>query len=522
MSEPPSRIVFISDLHFDFTRGKRKVRAARQMQEDFIAFAKQHLADDILCIAGDIYNSSEKTLAFLKALEKEGIEGFFVLGNHDYWNDGTRSHQEIIEQFLEETASNRCFRFLATGRQYYCGDICVIGDTGWTSFRRGKRKVNLRQFAQLPDAKLVRDFSPRSVAALHSEWVSFAQSTLDREARVLMLTHFPMFDLTKEDKDCWWSSTTALEGENCWRIFGHTHVATQREYNNVARQRGYANRAIEELKRAACQRRFEETRPWNRQEMLADYRAQRDSYVEENWAVAEPENQYCLRDFGILEKVSESLDIVSDGGLARLPGFYSAIGPSWDVDEDLKRKISQRGYRRSSWNLGNLAALANDPQGYLEIVREVVKSLERNVYIGYCHGSDTPDRVVSAIEQSIVILEDRDFSDLRSFVTAAVITGYAFNGLPFLIRKMRPVDDVDVVRFCMVFLTIQSFSLDFGRIAGVRRAQGRSIFLGNVELPLPTIDGCCLDVDDMVAWMRDRGLPAELSPGRIGRGLPQA
>ena len=111
--------------------------------------------------------------------------------------------------------------------KHYFGDICVIGDTGWTSFRSHGRLVDLSNFKySLPDSLLVKEFSPKNIIKMHKKWIRFANKVLKEETKVLMITHFPMTDFTEEDRDCWWSSTTDLIEKDSWRIFGHTYKKT--------------------------------------------------------------------------------------------------------------------------------------------------------------------------------------------------------------------------------------------------------------------------------------------------------
>ncbi|WP_139084071.1 hypothetical protein [Paenibacillus sp. HGF5] len=115
-------------------------------------------------------------------------------------------------------------------------------------FSAWKAPSNAEAVYESPDAKKVKDFSPKKIIALHDEWVSFTNDVLNKEEKVLIVTHFPMIDFTKEDKDCWWSSTTELKGDNSWRIFGHTHISEQ-QYNNISSQRGYNNMDAKNLER---------------------------------------------------------------------------------------------------------------------------------------------------------------------------------------------------------------------------------------------------------------------------------
>lgn len=209
-------IVFISDLHFDFTNNEYHPESAERMKEEFLAFVKEQCRNCLLCLAGDYFNDYRKTLAFIQEMESHRIRGFCVLGNHDYWNQGQKGYQELIALFETETRGNQYFRLLIMGRKYYFEDVCVIGDTGWTSFRRrAGGDISFDRFMELPEADEVKGFYPGQLKAFHRDWVEFANAAVSSEEKVLIITHFPMFDFTREDADCWWSSLTDLKAENC-------------------------------------------------------------------------------------------------------------------------------------------------------------------------------------------------------------------------------------------------------------------------------------------------------------------
>ena len=225
-----STIVFISDLHFDYMNKKSCIECAEEIKNTFISYIKEKYSRSIVCIGGDCFDDWQKALTFIQELEQERINGFIVLGNHDYWNDGTKTYKELLHIFAAETKENKYFRLLMTGRKYYIGDVCFIGDTGWTSFILNKRHVNLSQFMELPEATLVKDFSPKEIVSMHNCWIKFANSILEQEKKVIILTHYPMVCYAKEPKDTWWSSKTKLiESKKCWKIFGHTHKNKQRK-----------------------------------------------------------------------------------------------------------------------------------------------------------------------------------------------------------------------------------------------------------------------------------------------------
>lgn len=90
--------------------------------------------------------------------------------------------------------------------------------------------------------------------------------------------------------------------------------------------------------------------------------------------------------------------------------------------------------------------------------------------------------MVEAIYHSIAIIESGDLSDLRAFITAAVITGYVFNEMPLIIEEMRPLDDYDVVRFWLMLLTIEHFGIAMESINTVRRDKKDHITFCNVDM----------------------------------------
>ncbi|WP_101697178.1 metallophosphoesterase [Clostridium minihomine] len=452
-------IVFISDLHFDYTKQRYRPRTAPQMKDNFIAFIKENYANNILCLAGDFFNDYRKTLSFVKELESEQIVGFFVLGNHDFWNDGTRSHMEIINLFSVETQENQFFRFLTTGRKHYFNDICVIGDTGWTSFRRGRRRVSLKQFMGLPDAAKVKDFNPKTIISMHEKWISFANSILAKEEKVLILTHYPMVDFTREDKDCWWSSQTNLKGDNSWRIFGHTHKYKEQRNNNISSQRGYDNRANEDLQLIGI-------------------------------------NQYSQYNFGKLEKIVDQLSLVTTGNFEIISKFHSSIVVSNSGHElALVSTIKQRGYKRCAANKYNFAVLANSPEMYLERVKEVINGYLSNNYIGYILSDYISKDIIELIFTSIAFLESGNQRDIRKFIASAVITGYVFNGMPYLIKNMRLLDDYDILRFWLMFLTMKQYNLDVSSVDTVRKDNKSFITFCNVDIYFPSVNGMALTLD---------------------------
>lgn len=461
-------IVFISDLHFDFINQEFNPEAADRLKEEFLTFIIENYGNCLVCLAGDYFNDYRKTLDFIKELEKNKIRGFCVLGNHDYWSEGQKSYQELIALFDTETKENQYFRLLITGRKYYDDDLCVIGDTGWTSFRRRVGgDIPLEQFMELPDASMVKGFLPEQIKEFHGNWVAFANEVASTEEKVLILTHFPMFDFTREDSDCWWSSVTGLKAENSWNIFGHTHHKQIHCYNNVSYQIGYANKSAEQVA---------------------------------------GESRYSFELFGRMERISGSSGIA----LAKesmLSAFFSPITVTDTIrDIAVATQIKSRGFKRCAANKKNFAALANDRSSYLKQVMEILNGCLEGNFCDYVVTERLSKYIVESVFASIAVLEENDFSDIRAFVTAAVITGYVYNNVPHMIEDMRPLDDYDVIRFWMMFLTIKKYNIGMTDIHSVRKDKSNYIAFQNVDIYLPAVNNMVMPAEEVLQLMQKNNL----------------
>ncbi len=472
---PETTIVFISDLHFDFTTRKYNLSDADKRQEEFIDYIKEHFTHCILCLVGDFFNSYEKTLSFINKLEENRIVGFFVLGNHDYWNDGTKSHDDIIRLFDNETQNNNYFHLLITGKKYYVNDICVIGDTGWTSFRRKNLEVSLEQFMDLPDVKFVRDFDPQQIRKIHEDWVVYANKILLFEKKVLIITHFPMRDFTKKAQDCWSSSTTKLvKQDNYWCIFGHTHKSSQKENNHISSQRGYNNYSSKHLERHGIK-------------------------------------QYTSQSFGVLKKLNDNRELIISNQEA-LFSFYSPLVISSATDVSLITDIKERGFKRCAANKVNFSVLATSPKEYIERVKHIIAGYLRNTYINYAYLRHINKRTIDAVFSAISILEKGDINNAREFITAAVVTGYVYNHMPLDIEHMRPVDDYDVMRFYLMLMTMKKYNIGIDSINSVQKHSKNYINFGNVDIYLPSVNGYSLSIEEamiqfkqthLLSWVSD-------------------
>ncbi|MBP1960822.1 hypothetical protein [Paenibacillus aceris] len=132
---------------------------------------------------------------------------------------------------------------------------------------------------------------------------------------------------------------------------------------------------------------------------------------------------------------------------------------------------------------------------------KVTKGYLRDTYIGYVLSGPLPQKVVNAIHHSIAIIENGDLSDVRTFITAAVITGYVFNEMPFLIKDMRPLDDYDILRFWLMLLTINHYGINMKSINTVRSDRKNHITFCNVDLYLPAVNDLSLNTDEVKMLM---------------------
>jgi len=452
------KIILISDLHFDHRCYNYGLSNESELEADFIDHIRSEHKGSIICIAGDIYDDFRKTFNFVKLLEKKEIQGFFVLGNHDYWNNGTTGYKELIKLFDDETKDHIHFRYLKAGKKYYVGDICFIGDTGWTSFKRTKKApVAADHIFKLPDVQKVKDFSLDELLAFHNEWISFANGVLQTEDKTIVITHFPMVSFARTDDDLWWSSHTELiDNKKSWNFFGHTHKS-EKKYNNISSQIGYDK---------------------NR------------------------EHRYCVPEqFAKFIRVAESREVVTSDYDAVSRFYTQAVVQSPEKEAALVRSIKTRGYRRSGANKKNLAALASDPERYLAEVRLIILGYVRNEYIGYAYTDFLDPVTVDSVLSSINIL-DKKVENIRAFITAAVITGYVWNGFTSWIPMMRPLDDYDIMRFYLMFITMSRYGITPNSVDSVRSNKNRSFIFNNVELCLPAVNGASLSMEEATEILR--------------------
>lgn len=73
-------------------------------------------------------------------------------------------------------------------------------------------------------------------------------------------------------------------------------------------------------------------------------------------------------------------------------------------------------------------------------------------------------------------------------MTAAIITGYVYNGQIMEIENMRKLNDYDIIRFYLMLLTIKKYQLGIEDVTTIKRVETKSFIYANVEICIPKIN----------------------------------
>ena len=194
--------------------------------------------------------------------------------------------------------------------------------------------------------------------------------------------------------------------------------------------------------------------------------------------------------------------------------YYTVINAE-KMSIQASKAVRRRGFRRCSANKEIIAMLATSPEKYLIKVKKKIKAYEKNIFIGYRLITKLNGKTLENIYEAIGILEQglnrKSVINIREFVIAAVLTGYVYNDVPYLIEdesKFRSVDDFDIIRFYLMFLTIQKYGIKKTMIEfmEIRASTKRGFFVGNVEIKLPVINGKCLNVQEVLESMEEQNI----------------
>ena len=172
----------------------------------------------------------------------------------------------------------------------------------------------------------------------------------------------------------------------------------------------------------------------------------------------------------------------------------------------IKQSHYYTGFKRCAANSINFSALATSPEEYIEKVRYIFAGYLKNTYIDYTYLGYLSKWIIDAILSAISILEKGNFMNAREFITAAVVTGYVYNGMPEGIAQMRPIDDYDVMRFYLMFLTMKKHNIGMDSISSVRKHSIDYIKFGNVDIYLPSVNECSLSIEGAMIQLKQTPL----------------
>lgn len=496
-------IWYISDLHFDvldlddvLEEGKynSKLQKARLREKNFLDFVSKLKKEKVFILAGDFWENFNYTIDFFKKLEQLEIESYFVLGNHDYWNDGKYTYEEIEQKVIQKTKNNMFAHFLCTRTIFHYGGFAIIGDTGFTNFEYNTDEIRDAKTGQLikhkhtairedffhndldkevPDISMVKSWNINNIRKRHKDWIDFANSIIETNTHTIVVTHFPMsfnppepIDIPESEKafSTWWNCETNLKiSDKNWYIFGHTHKPW--EYHNgtvLAQQSGYKRKST-----------FSE--------------------INDDW-------------FGKLHFYLDGSELSSPTyTLAKFQNFSVVKDPQKEAS--LIKEIQRNGYRRAgnSENKRVISEYINTPSMYIKNVRRNIKK-ESKIVNGYLDNKAyLINQNIKAVEDSLEILEKGyEQSNLFDFFTALIVTGYAYSNMISFLDYMRPVNSYDVARYAMLFVTLEYYSgkVDLNNIESVRRSNKKNSYvtIGNVPLWLPSVNGYELSLENYLPF----------------------
>jgi len=95
----------------------------------------------------------------------------------------------------------------------------------------------------------------------------------------------------------------------------------------------------------------------------------------------------------------------------------------------------------------------------------------------------------SAIVEAITYLESGSLSDIKKFIISSVLTGYIYNSeINRIEYDMRPLDDIDIIRFYLLFITMKKHRISPQELTTIKRGYS-SIPFGDIEIYLPVVNG---------------------------------
>ena len=226
------KLLFCSDLHIDANERFAGIDITPYVIQAF----KNHSPDAVI-IAGDISGNAERTLDYIRIIEKEvGVPVYVVPGNHDIWTrehgkDASWSSYQLLLQDQSSLLSNTLIH----------GQTAVIGAMSWYDYTFGPSHINKVDFGYNKkrfwnDAKFAK--WDKKDEELCDEMLQLLEEKLKihQNKEIILVNHYiPYYDFVTVKNEYSWDFCNAFMGsERLGKlidqydniktvVFGHTH-----------------------------------------------------------------------------------------------------------------------------------------------------------------------------------------------------------------------------------------------------------------------------------------------------------
>ena len=240
------KIGWLSDTHFDFVKSF--------VIEELVAAMNKHDVD-LWLHSGDIATYPHR-LDYLEAFEKLDKPMYFVLGNHDFYDNVVSINQ--IKRWFDALRHPKLTYLGADNAVLDFGNIVILGVDGWYDIQSGdydNSQIALTDFNAIPDmrnlnkssrARLIENLSKESMYLLDSKFSSI--TNVPREV-IVVVTHVPVFEESvlfegkpqSNDFKPYFTNTSLMKVINNYRYYakrivvlsGHTHNESHYQKFNV-------------------------------------------------------------------------------------------------------------------------------------------------------------------------------------------------------------------------------------------------------------------------------------------------
>lgn len=226
------RIGMISDIHIDINKN---IDIFGELEA---AVYKKDV--DILLIAGDICENSDKTLEFIRRFnENEHIMTYFVPGNHDMWDIGGDFEKGDTNKVYEKYKSSPyCLSShdLEINENWY-----AIGDIGWYDYSFGSPLFRFEEFESMSYEKRIwLDHVNADWGISNHELTQRMYTQLEqrlekiKDKNIIMVTHMLTHPYFKVQRSGTWDYFNAFLGSRSFKylcdkyrvkisLMGHVH-----------------------------------------------------------------------------------------------------------------------------------------------------------------------------------------------------------------------------------------------------------------------------------------------------------